>query len=450
MSRVIDALVQMHPPAPMADQRAARRKAMLAEESEMLSIEQIKQELETARTATRKQSEVSRIMASPDSVEQKVQRLTQVGALAEAEALRNKFNADQLAINPNEQQTPELKVGAAQLDPRGPTGAIAQNLDGTGAVAEPLSPEAMDRTVAMPATPRSYLGVGGQASQVPTLSAKQVRDMNAREVFAKLEEQARLGRETSAIARRDASQLKRDEMELAAQLRPEPVAPQGAAVIQEYNFYADQETKAGRKPISFDAYQERDANRKRPLPQGEGSSKTTNQAMTLANRFNAAEPVKEYRYVRDAMRFAEQMTPKSTDDIGLIYAFAKAMDPGSVVREGEYATVQKYAQSWAEAFGFKAARVFSNQPFLSETARKQLKETLLQKAKVSERGYKQFRDETVKQFKAIGEDPATWMINYGDGDGEAPPPPPAAARPRASDGKGNFVEWDGKAWVPAK
>jgi hypothetical protein len=36
--------------------------------------------------------------------------------------------------------------------------------------------------------------------------------------------------------------------------------------IQEYNFYVDQETKAGRNPLSFDAWQTQDANRKRVVP----------------------------------------------------------------------------------------------------------------------------------------------------------------------------------------
>ena len=50
--------------------------------------------------------------------------------------------------------------------------------------------------------------------------------------------------------------------------------------------------------------------------------------------------------------------PTSTNDQALIYAFAKAMDPTSSVREGEYATVQKYAQSFANQLGFDVNRLF--------------------------------------------------------------------------------------------
>jgi hypothetical protein len=63
----------------------------------------------------------------------------------------------------------------------------------------------------------------------------------------------------------------------------------------------------------------------------------------------------------------------------MIYAFAKAMDPDSVVREGEYATVQKYAQSWLENFGFNAARVVSNQEFLTPEAIKNMQSVIQQK-----------------------------------------------------------------------
>lgn len=41
-------------------------------------------------------------------------------------------------------------------------------------------------------------------------------------------------------------------------------APSEPSAIAEYNFYAQQERAAGRTPISFDQYQERDANRRQP------------------------------------------------------------------------------------------------------------------------------------------------------------------------------------------
>jgi len=46
-----------------------------------------------------------------------------------------------------------------------------------------------------------------------------------------------------------------------------PSAQQPTGSIQEYNLYAQQETASGRKPISFDAWQQREANRRPNQPQ---------------------------------------------------------------------------------------------------------------------------------------------------------------------------------------
>jgi hypothetical protein len=135
--------------------------------------------------------------------------------------------------------------------------------------------------------------------------------------------------------------------------------------------------------------------------------------MTLANRYEGNALVKNYATVKQAVDFVKTLTPTSTDDQALIYAFAKAMDPDSVVREGEYATVQKYAQSWAEAFKFNASRVFSNGPFLSVEARKQIIATIEKKAKSAEQSYTNYRNETMKKYNEIGEDPNVWLVDYG-------------------------------------
>ena len=73
-----------------------------------------------------------------------------------------------------------------------------------------------------------------------------------------------------------------------------------------------------------------------------------------ARGFDALPIVKTTQKMAEAVAFADSLNANTTnpaDDQALIYAFAKAMDPDSVVREGEYATVQKYAQSWAECSG---------------------------------------------------------------------------------------------------
>src|SRR4029434_9433264 len=111
----------------------------------------------------------------------------------------------------------------------------------------------------------------------------------------------------------------------------------------------------------------------------------------IANQFDNEPMVKNYNTIAEAGNFVRSLGGgfggHAGDDQALLYAFAKAMDPGSVVREGEYATVQKNSQSWADTFGFKAARIFSNSPFLSDDARKQMKATIEKKVSSAKTSY---------------------------------------------------------------
>jgi hypothetical protein len=101
---------------------------------------------------------------------------------------------------------------------------------------------------------------------------------------------------------------------------------------------------------------------------------------SLATAFRNEPSVKRTVTMGEAVSFVNGLdvhTKNPADDQALIYAFAKAMDPESVVREGEYATVQKYATSWLERFGFDAMRVLSsNTPILTASARSNLKQTI--------------------------------------------------------------------------
>ncbi len=58
---------------------------------------------------------------------------------------------------------------------------------------------------------------------------------------------------------------RQSRMDLAT-LKPPPNTPQPTSAIQEYQFYKDQETQSGKTPLSFDDWQNRDANRKKTNP----------------------------------------------------------------------------------------------------------------------------------------------------------------------------------------
>lgn len=72
-----------------------------------------------------------------------------------------------------------------------------------------------------------------------------------------------LAQRQTAQAEQAQSSKQNLEAAQAEELRRKPAVAPGASA-QEYLFYAQQEVAAGRKPLSFDEYQARDANRKNP------------------------------------------------------------------------------------------------------------------------------------------------------------------------------------------
>lgn len=137
-----------------------------------------------------------------------------------------------------------------------------------------------------------------------------------------------------------------------------------------------------------------------------------------AKGFDSLPIVKTTQKMAEAVSFADSLNPNTTnpaDDQALIYAFAKAMDPDSVVREGEYATVQKYAQSWAESFGFNAARIFSNTQFLTPQARANMKRTIRQKYLAGKQQYDNVRRSYAQRINKITgqQDGEEYLIDYG-------------------------------------
>jgi hypothetical protein len=154
---------------------------------------------------------------------------------------------------------------------------------------------------------------------------------------------------------------------------------------------------------------------------GDANGLTANQIQSSLDRINddfRMDPaVQQYTQAAAGWDTLAKINPEkatSADDISAIYAFAKIMDPGSVVREGEYATVQKYAQSWAESFGFNAARIFSNTKFLSPQSVKNLQAAAKSKAASLENAYNSSRKTfEQRQNDILNGKIASGLPNYG-------------------------------------
>lgn len=157
-----------------------------------------------------------------------------------------------------------------------------------------------------------------------------------------------------------------------------------------------------------------------PIPQREptGQGALTGRIVTIGNNFKSEPVVKTAQTMAQTMSFLQGLDPNTNnpaDDQALIYAFAKAMDPDSVVREGEYATVQKYSQSLKDKFGFDIKRLFSNTPFLTPEARKSLKATVEARFEPLRKQYQGVFEEYARRINKISgkDDGAEWLTDYG-------------------------------------
>lgn len=129
-----------------------------------------------------------------------------------------------------------------------------------------------------------------------------------------------------------------------------------------------------------------------------GLSPTTATAVRgKVSKFASDQNITNFSTVQDGYNFSQSLatdTKNPADDQALIYSLAKALDPGSVVREGEYATAQKYAQSWINAYGKGISQALLGTGFLSEKARENIKKTITQKYTSQKKSY----DQTVKSY----------------------------------------------------
>lgn len=132
----------------------------------------------------------------------------------------------------------------------------------------------------------------------------------------------------------------------------------------------------------------------------------------LRDDFNNLKPVKDHREAAAVFRSAVQAakTNSAAADLNLVYAFAKLMDPGSVVREGEMGMVTA-TQNATDRIKALVASVSGGQR-ISPDAR----QALLQEMSSRYESYKLAHDEIAGTFKGIaqrqGANPDNVVIPY--------------------------------------
>lgn len=211
-------------------------------------------------------------------------------------------------------------------------------------------------------------------------------------------------------------------------------AKETATSIQEYNF-----AKRNGYTGSFTDYQNEDANRKRSIAAagvagGSESglyfglpSSTATAIRSQVTGFKSEPAVTNFSTIQEGYNFVNNLSNTTTnpsDDQGLIYALAKALDPGSVVREGEYATAQKYSQSLIASYGAGVTQAINGTGFLSEQARKNIKATIKAKFDAAKTSYNQVRGSYVRGINDLtGRDDGAKFIHEYSTAPSTPPTP---------------------------
>ncbi len=191
------------------------------------------------------------------------------------------------------------------------------------------------------------------------------------------------------------------------------------AGIQATDTYDQASAKLGRSRIYQDSV-------RGPVGSGGGSSAgvlgLTNQQIDnispLVTQFQNSPIVQKYNTIGEAYKFVQGLSNTTTnpsDDQALIYAFAKAQDPDSVVREGEYATVQKYSQSLVQAYGKSVTQAINGTGILSTEARQNMKNTIASRFQAVESSYNNLYGETARRIDLIGgtDKGSALLNNYG-------------------------------------
>ena len=184
----------------------------------------------------------------------------------------------------------------------------------------------------------------------------------------------------------------------------------GTTDLTEYAYAKDQGYTG-----SFLDWQRDMANLKAKAAGGAGGltpGQTQSTINQIAGQFDNEPIVRNYNTVVEGYEYARSLAnkknPTSADDQGLIYAFAKAQDPNSAVREGEYTTVQKYSQSLAQTKWADLKRMAKNEPFLTAEARRNMVATIEAKYKTAKKNY----ENVYKEYqRRIGEVQSGKVVN---------------------------------------
>lgn len=177
-----------------------------------------------------------------------------------------------------------------------------------------------------------------------------------------------------------------------------------------------------------------------PSPGRQGPQQLEN---TLRDEFNAlSKPYGEYRSNYAKIQ-AAQKADTPAGDISMIFAYMKMLDPGSVVRENEYATAQNAAGVPDQVRNMFNRALDGTR--LTADQRQDFADRANDLFQVQQPFFEALRTRYTDIAKRQNLNPENVVTDIYAGAGSAAQP---VGRPRAQNPAGKVIEWDGSAWVP--
>lgn len=147
---------------------------------------------------------------------------------------------------------------------------------------------------------------------------------------------------------------------------------------------------------------------------GQLDYRTANAVIAQGNKFAESPIVKTYNNLISAGNLINGIDKNSTnpaDHQAIIYNFAKALDPDSVVREGEYATIQKYSQGLASKYKGQINQAVNGTGFLSPQAIQAIQDATANRVKSYSPQYNNVKTQTAQRINSIaGKDVANQVL----------------------------------------
>lgn len=223
--------------------------------------------------------------------------------------------------------------------------------------------------------------------------------------------------------------------------------PAKTAAVQEYEYYVEQEKLAGRTPKSFAAYQEMDANWKRPVTprlsdQGFSPQQTItfNQIAGAYQRSPLMRASDRTVVLRDAAANIEKNPNDAASQLALAYGWIQALDTyQSAVREGELQLAGSIATRW-QTLQMEANKVATQGAIMPPDVAKLMAANSRELIRTIESGKKQKEREFASQAKVSGVGDM-WDKYVAGFSPEPTTPPPAAATTPAAPATAPIVNW---------